>query len=278
MKLGRGSPNTVGPMLEEWFAMLAPRLGVGPAEQGGLPAALHEAMREIWQVALQSATEQVQQDGEAQREQLAQANAQLEAHRQALAVQERAAQEREQLRQAVLDRAQRQHDEAQAQIAQLQEAMAAQNANLEQARGSIARLVQEKDSAEREATKRLDALSEERAKLQQRAEANERRLLEEVDRARQEAKTASKSLTEAQRSFEERRGALEAGARALQAQLQDAQLQVITLTERLAASERRAADLQGMLATPASPARARPVRAAQGARKVAKPRKTKTGG
>lgn len=177
MKLGRGSPNSVGPMLEQWFAMLAPRLGVGPSEQGGLPAPLHEAMRGVWQVALECAIEQAQQQGAAERERLAQQASQLDVARQAFALQEQASEEREQLRQAALDRAQRQHDEALAQLAQLQQDMTARNASLEQARDSIARLVQEKDAADREATKRLDALSGERTKLQQRADANERRLL-----------------------------------------------------------------------------------------------------
>lgn len=47
MKLGRGSPNTVAPMLETLFAGLGTRLGVAPAEngQGGAPAAERHAKR-----------------------------------------------------------------------------------------------------------------------------------------------------------------------------------------------------------------------------------------
>jgi len=37
LKIGRGSPNTVSPMLEAWFATLAPRLGVA-ASGGAQPA------------------------------------------------------------------------------------------------------------------------------------------------------------------------------------------------------------------------------------------------
>jgi hypothetical protein len=34
MKIGRGSPNTVAPMLETWFADLGVRLGVAPIAEG----------------------------------------------------------------------------------------------------------------------------------------------------------------------------------------------------------------------------------------------------
>lgn len=53
LKIGRGSPNTVSPMLESWFATLAPRLGVAasggaqPAENGA-PQALRQALDAIW--------------------------------------------------------------------------------------------------------------------------------------------------------------------------------------------------------------------------------------
>ena len=65
-KIGRGSPNTVSPMLEEWFATLGPRMaqlkaGGGvvmaasdgssqPAGQGGaaaIPPALAQAMQTV---------------------------------------------------------------------------------------------------------------------------------------------------------------------------------------------------------------------------------------
>lgn len=55
-KIGRGSPNTVNPMLEAWFA----RLGVaGPAErEGGIPEPVRRAMDALWTSALTSAREE----------------------------------------------------------------------------------------------------------------------------------------------------------------------------------------------------------------------------
>ena len=59
-KIGRGSPNTVSPMLESWFATLASRLGVNKNDaqpDEGMPKALQEALKNSWKVALSMAKE-----------------------------------------------------------------------------------------------------------------------------------------------------------------------------------------------------------------------------
>lgn len=58
-KIGRGSPNTVSPMLESWFATLASRLGVSKdhTETEGMPKALQEALKNAWEVAMSMAKE-----------------------------------------------------------------------------------------------------------------------------------------------------------------------------------------------------------------------------
>jgi hypothetical protein len=61
LKLGRGSPNTIGPMRENWFAGLAARLGVRPGADGegdGAPSALRQALADLWGQALATAREQ----------------------------------------------------------------------------------------------------------------------------------------------------------------------------------------------------------------------------
>ena len=57
-KMGRGSPNTVSPMLEAWFATLGSRLGVVVDTKEGagkMPAALQQAMSKLWDTALSQA-------------------------------------------------------------------------------------------------------------------------------------------------------------------------------------------------------------------------------
>ena len=63
-QLGRGSPNTVGPMLDHWYGSLAKRLQspVNAVEQDGgavvpLPAPVARAAKAIWGRALQHAEE-----------------------------------------------------------------------------------------------------------------------------------------------------------------------------------------------------------------------------
>lgn len=56
-KIGRGSPNTVSPMLETWFATLASRLGVNKQEDESehVPKAFQQALNDAWQIPCQRA-------------------------------------------------------------------------------------------------------------------------------------------------------------------------------------------------------------------------------
>ncbi|SDC50077.1 replication region DNA-binding N-term [Variovorax sp. CF079] len=63
LKIGRGSPNTVSPMLERWFATLGERL-VGstshrPAgnDPDGMPVGVRNAARLLWETARREAEE-----------------------------------------------------------------------------------------------------------------------------------------------------------------------------------------------------------------------------
>ena len=61
-KMGRGSPNTVGPLLDVWFASLAGRLGVdGKKDESQAPEPVQQAAIMLWQTALQSAREEAVQ-------------------------------------------------------------------------------------------------------------------------------------------------------------------------------------------------------------------------
>ncbi|VTY36542.1 Uncharacterised protein [Xylophilus ampelinus] len=65
LKMGRGSPNTVSPMLERWFTTLADRLvGVKPAagspagnDADGMPTSVRNAARLLWETARREAEE-----------------------------------------------------------------------------------------------------------------------------------------------------------------------------------------------------------------------------
>ncbi|PZQ76754.1 MAG: hypothetical protein DI563_06215 [Variovorax paradoxus] len=65
LKIGRGSPNTVSPMLERWFASLGERVvGVKPAagkpagnDSDGMPTSVRNAARLLWETARREAEE-----------------------------------------------------------------------------------------------------------------------------------------------------------------------------------------------------------------------------
>jgi small-conductance mechanosensitive channel len=73
--LGRGSPNTVVPMLDAWYASLAKRLDAnsgeeGAGEQGALPAPVLRAATALWGHAQQHAQEQATQSVQVDRDAL----------------------------------------------------------------------------------------------------------------------------------------------------------------------------------------------------------------
>ena len=88
-KIGSGSPNTVSPMLERWFATLGKRLdghgaNLADGEAHQLPLAMVQAAKQFWDAARREAdqvqvqkTEAARRELELQREALAQREADL---------------------------------------------------------------------------------------------------------------------------------------------------------------------------------------------------------
>jgi len=265
-KLGRGSPNTVGPMLENWFAGLATRLGVGPGPgaegEGAPPPALRQALHDLWAQSLATARSGAAAGVAQEQAQLAQDRDALELARTQLQRQETALAERGAALEQALGLAKAQLKE---QAGQLQEAAT----QLAQARASLAKLVEERDADRRRFDAQAEAAGKERERLQAREQATERRLLEEVDRARQEAKQARAELGEATRRHE---AVLEEAQRrqhrAMEAEAQG-RLEVAALRERLTAAEQRTQDLQAQL----SVAHSVPASSAAGARKTSAARR-----
>src|SRR4030095_17010650 len=81
-KIGRGSPNTVSPMLERWFASLGAWLAGGALAPGGhaasndadgAPVGVRNATRVLWETARREAEEVQRQETEGARAQLQEA-------------------------------------------------------------------------------------------------------------------------------------------------------------------------------------------------------------
>ncbi|MDO8772584.1 MAG: hypothetical protein Q7K57_28560, partial [Burkholderiaceae bacterium] len=187
---------------------------------------------------------------EPERDRLAQQGLQLDIARQELLQREAALAERGIALEHALELAKSQ---LQDQAAQLEKA----GRDLEQARSSLANLVQERDAGRRQFDEQLGVLTQERERLEQRAAANERRLLEEVDRARQEAKQSSRALDDAGQKHAVEKQALERTNAALGNRVHEGQVEVATLKERLKGAEERAQGLESALAASALEPRTR---------------------
>lgn len=58
-RLGRGSPNTVNPLLDQWWRRLAARLDAGPAALQRIPEPVAHAAELLWMQALQESRRRV---------------------------------------------------------------------------------------------------------------------------------------------------------------------------------------------------------------------------
>jgi chromosome segregation ATPase len=191
--LGRGSPNTVAPMLDAWYASLGKRLHTengedGAGEQGALPGPVLRAAKALWGRAQQHAQEQAAESLRLDRFMLEQQLERLAATRNELDQERQKLNERSEALGAALQAKDQQIADLVRQLTALQKSMVGREGEVEQLRAHLAATTSALQ-AERE---RLDALTEEhrkeRGRLEQRAHDQEKRLLEDVDRARQEAK------------------------------------------------------------------------------------------
>ena len=197
LRLGRGSPNTVSPMLEQWFAGLGQRLGgvVPMSSDNAVPALVIQAAQALWAAASSAADEhaaqawsarQTEQDAAAQT--LATAHAQLQARELAL-------DERLQAMETALTLSTQQLHESNERAKIQQVALAQREQELCDARNALSDATQRSREQLAALQQQLETTQaqarDERSAIEARHIANERRWLEEVDRARQEARKAA---------------------------------------------------------------------------------------
>ncbi|MDM0116142.1 DNA-binding protein [Variovorax sp. J22R133] len=240
LKIGRGSPNTVSPMLERWFGTLASRLagGVNPSanlaagnDADGVPVSVRNATRLLWETARREAEDVQRQELESARAQLEEAGHVLAVGQADLAQREAAFEQARVSLDAALASSQqaregleRQLGEQAAEIARLratsEQEIARLNALLQESHASKEVLRQEQAAALAERDKDL-------RKERESHEAQERHSHEEVDRARQDSKQLEAVLAREQqqrlRSEEAAAQTLEAGRRMVRETQQAAQ-------------------------------------------------------
>lgn len=253
-QLGRGSPNTVGPMLDGWYGSLAKRLQspVDAIEQDDgaevpLPAPVVRAAKAMWGRALQHADEramaqftEARKDLSVQAEALRQAQDVLAQETQRLADRSEAYDMAMEARDAQIAEMGRLVQELQQQLAGSQEMLATSRSECKQLR--LAADAERRRQEELEVDRRG-----ERTRLEERAQAQERRLNAEVDRARQESKRLALKLEGDTRESAKSLSASLEKARELEALVGTLQAEKAGLVKDLQASRDETKDLREKL-------------------------------
>ena len=242
-QLGRGSPNTVGPMLDGWYGSLAKRLVAGPAEnadggaeENALPPPVLRAVKALWARALQQSQEHAAQA-------LAVAQAGVDAQAQALAAERDAlAQDAQRLKDrtealaAAMQAKDEQISNLARQLTEMQQTLAQGHTEIETLRRSLAEQAATAQSERQNARAKDEEHRKERERLEQRATAQERRLLEEIDRARQDAKRVARQWAEDAKKAAKALADEQARAKALEVQSSALQSENTVLARELAAA------------------------------------------
>ncbi len=189
-KMGRGSPNTVSPMLDAWFGALGARLtgNHSVSTVDAIPGPVREGMKKLWDMALASGREEADV-------QVAQLQARLEDERAALAAKAIGFVQREQLHtermqasENALNAAKNQIEDLRGQYADLRKSLKERETEVAGQRARQEALEQAWTAQRRKDADDAAQQARERERADERAASTERRLLQEVDRARQETK------------------------------------------------------------------------------------------
>jgi len=214
LKIGRGSPNTVSPMLEHWFATLGSRMnGTGgtasafaesgsPAAQDGMPEVVRNAAAALWEAAQREASV-------AARAAVAHDLTELEQREHGLASAQAALTQREEAfaaTRASLDAALAAAQQASAALEQQLRGVAAEahegrrrlEAEIQRLNTRLAEANQTEQHVRQEAAAALVARESDLRQVEARHAGQERHWVAEVDRSRQQAKALEAEGVKAQ--------------------------------------------------------------------------------
>ena len=200
LRLGRGSPNTVSPMLEQWFGGLGQRLGgvanpMSASPENAVPTPVLQAAQALWAAASSAADESAAQDWFARQAEQDITAEELEITRAQLQARELALDERLQAMETALTLSTQQLRESNERAKTQQAALAQREQELRDVRDALSAAAQRSSAQLAALQQQLEQAQaqahDERSAIEARHLANERRWLEEVDRARQEARKAA---------------------------------------------------------------------------------------
>lgn len=260
-QLGRGSPNTVSPYLDAWFAGLGTRLQGGGAAMSGLPEGISmpdtvaRAAIDLWTLALEESRAVLAQEAAERRAALDAREAELASEREALVQARAVLHERIAAAETAAADARQARDEAQAQARRAEAQLIDSQADAVASRQALSAARDAMQALQEEHAGQRAGWDAERVRLTERAEANERRLMLELDAARASVKSLQQERRQGQRELQEAQASLAAMTEAQHEMrsakaLQDAV--IARLREQVTTQEALAATYQSMLSASAS--------------------------
>lgn len=248
-KMGRGSPNTVSPMLEAWFASLGPRLDATPTqnEAGHLPAPVWQSMTRLWDTAMLLAHEQADQALARSQQQLADEVHALDLQQASLIREAQALNDRQSAVDQAADMARAHIVELASQLKESHTRITRREGEMDELRARLTSAAAQQEADRRSIDEQAQRHAGERVRLEERTSANERHLLGELDRARQGAKQAQLTLAETERRSQAALRGMELANQTLNEQLAQMQSALHSTQQALAAGNERSLELRDLL-------------------------------
>lgn len=260
-QIGRGSPNTVSPMLESWFATLGQRLGVAQSEnpQSSVPDNVLRLAQELWDSATQEAVAAAQKTLQEREAGLQADRLSHEADLEHMAQREKSLHQQKQAMDEAMKLAHAQAQELSRRLDEMQQLAQDREAQLSSLRAELSAVAKAREQERKEHSEEQQATAQERQRLAEQFAGNERRMLTDLDRARQEVAGAKKAQAEQERKSEARLAEWQGRQQLLEEELLQARTQLLGAQQTAQAAQERVADLKALLvATQSAPAAGAP--------------------
>ena len=250
LHMGRGSPNTVAPMLDAWFSTLGARLGLNQHTQdlrNSVPTEVLEAAQGLWSAALQHAQQAADQALADREAELQQSLAQLQAQEARLAQREEGLQQQKEAMDAALKLAHAQREDLSRRLDEMQQQLQERHDLVERLRLENADQRKHQEALREQHAQELQVASQERQRLAEQFAGNERRMLADLDRSRQEVEKSKKTQQEAERKAESRYEELQARYLRSEEELLSARAANVQLQQSTAVAQERVQELKTLL-------------------------------
>lgn len=248
-KIGRGSPNTVSPMLDAWFATLGSRLGVGGIKETAkdVPTPVQQAAIKLWETALVCARKNAEQTLEQAQKTLAEAQTAVDLQKDELSQRALLVEARETAANEALQVARLQIAEIAARLGESQANLGRRDAEIAELRTALTDLGKKRDADRLRSDAEIKQSADERRRQDERSSANERRLMEQLDRERQENKQVKIALADSKRQLESARQSAEEKNISLSGKLLESELELRSVRQNLASEHERSSELRTLL-------------------------------